>query len=297
MAIEFLQAQKRQRYLLLILALAICGILAVVWLGFLRGQAPAVQVSPSPATHPKIDIDFGLLKKDLVVAAPVFSAELTANPSAPALNQKVDLTANVSGTINAIPLTYKFDCNGDGAYEKTVENANSATQAATGICQYQDYGTYLAQVLVSGEFKYFENGTEKTEKKSIQANAEILVKEPNLDPVISSCDVNVVEGSTLSGFKFDFSVSASDPDKDDLIYLWNFGDGTSADVAGPDHQYKSSGNYTPFVTVFDEKQGEKKGGQAVCHPSSLILLKELNVFEEIPPFEGKIGRENPFTLY
>lgn len=297
MAIDFLQAQKKQRYLILILTLVICATLLIVWLGFFRSSASVVPVSLPTAIQPKIEINFGLFKRDLVVVPPVFSAELTTKPSLPALNQKVDLTVNVFGAVNSIPLTYKFDCNNDGEYEKTIENAYGLTQSAVGICEYKDYGTYVAQVSVSGEFKYFEDGAEKTEKKIIQAGSEILVKEPNLDPVISSCDVDVVEGSTLSGFQFDFSVSASDPDGDELVYLWNFGDGTNADVANPAHQYKSSGSFNPFVTIFDSDQGKKKGGEAICHPSSLILLEELKVFEEIPSFNGETGRENPFTPY
>ncbi len=299
MPIEFLQAQKKQRYLILILTFIICAILLVVWLGFFKTPAPVVNVSSPMTVHPKIEINFGLLKRDLTVVPPVFSAELTANPSLPALNQKIDLAVNVSGTIDSVPLTYKFDCNGDGEYEKTIENVYGSSQVATGICAYKDYGAYAAQVLINGEFKYFEGGAEKTEKKSILAAAEILVKEPNLDPIISSCDVDSIRGSTLSGSQFNFSVLASDPDGDELIYLWDFddGDGTGANTANAAHQYKTSGNYAPSVTVFDSAQGKKKGGRAICHPSSLIVLGEFNIFEEIPSFKGEAGRKNPFTPY
>ncbi|KKS91520.1 MAG: hypothetical protein UV65_C0004G0010 [Parcubacteria group bacterium GW2011_GWF2_43_11] len=61
MAIEFLQAQKRQRYLILILTLAICSILLVVWLGFFRNSAPGPTSFPT-ATPPTIEINWNALK-------------------------------------------------------------------------------------------------------------------------------------------------------------------------------------------------------------------------------------------
>lgn len=62
MAIEFLQAQKKQRYLILILTLAICTILLVVWLGFFRGSAAVVPVSSPQTNQPKIEINWDVLK-------------------------------------------------------------------------------------------------------------------------------------------------------------------------------------------------------------------------------------------
>ena len=61
MAIEFLQAQKRQRYLILILTLAICAIVLVVWLGFFRTSAPVVPASSSIVVQSKIKINWDIL--------------------------------------------------------------------------------------------------------------------------------------------------------------------------------------------------------------------------------------------
>ena len=61
MAIEFLQAQKKQRYLILILTLAICIILFMVWRGFFSTPGPVVPAySPLP-TPPKIEIKWDVL--------------------------------------------------------------------------------------------------------------------------------------------------------------------------------------------------------------------------------------------
>jgi len=56
MAIEFLQAQKRQRYLI------ICATLLVVWLGFFRTPAAVAPASLPLAAPPKIEINWDALK-------------------------------------------------------------------------------------------------------------------------------------------------------------------------------------------------------------------------------------------
>lgn len=62
MSIEFLQAQKRQRYLILILTLIICAVLFIVWLGFFRTPAPVIPASSPTITPPQIEINWGVLK-------------------------------------------------------------------------------------------------------------------------------------------------------------------------------------------------------------------------------------------
>ncbi|MFH1780690.1 MAG: hypothetical protein ABH841_01680 [Candidatus Nealsonbacteria bacterium] len=62
MANEFLQAQKKQRYLILILALVICSIVAVIWFGFFQAPAPVVQVLSPAMVHSDIDINWDVLE-------------------------------------------------------------------------------------------------------------------------------------------------------------------------------------------------------------------------------------------
>ncbi len=61
MAIEFLQAQKKQRYLMLILTLVVCAIILVIWLGFFRKPAPVIPAS-APKAQSKIEINWDVLK-------------------------------------------------------------------------------------------------------------------------------------------------------------------------------------------------------------------------------------------
>ncbi len=72
MAIEFLQAQKKQRYLILILTLIICGILLVVWLGFFRTPAPVVPVFLPQAIQPTIEINWETLNDTKLEALKAF---------------------------------------------------------------------------------------------------------------------------------------------------------------------------------------------------------------------------------
>lgn len=64
MAIDFLKAQKRQRYLMLILTLVVCAMLLVVWLGFFRKSASVVPISSNTFQQPKIEINWALLQND-----------------------------------------------------------------------------------------------------------------------------------------------------------------------------------------------------------------------------------------
>ena len=72
MAIEFLQAQKKQRYMMLILTFTICGILLVVWLGFFRQPAPVVPVSTPTSIQPKIEINWDVLADEKLEALKTF---------------------------------------------------------------------------------------------------------------------------------------------------------------------------------------------------------------------------------
>lgn len=62
MAIDFLRAKKRQRYLILILALVICLILVVIWQGFLKSAGPPAAVAPPVFFPTEIKIKWEVLQ-------------------------------------------------------------------------------------------------------------------------------------------------------------------------------------------------------------------------------------------
>jgi len=73
MAVDFIKTKKRQRYLLLILALVIIATLVVIWYGFF--QKPTVIVVPlSSQKTPQIEINLGLLQDTEVEALKLFES-------------------------------------------------------------------------------------------------------------------------------------------------------------------------------------------------------------------------------
>lgn len=66
MAIDFLQAQKKQRNMIIILIAVVCITLLVFWYGFLRQSAPPAPAAPSEKggspVQSKIEINFGVLE-------------------------------------------------------------------------------------------------------------------------------------------------------------------------------------------------------------------------------------------
>jgi len=72
---------------------------------------------------------------------------------------------------------------------------------------------------------------------------------PNGTIVSPATDVSIEEGGTVS-----FEGDATDPDGDEMTYLWDFGDGMSSTSLSPgDHTYSDSGSYTVTFTVTDAR--------------------------------------------
>jgi len=72
---------------------------------------------------------------------------------------------------------------------------------------------------------------------------------PNGTIVTPAGSVTIQEGEAVS-----FEGSATDPDGDEMTYLWNFGDGMSSISLSPgNHTYDDSGTYTVTFTVTDAR--------------------------------------------
>ena len=85
---------------------------------------------------------------------------------------------------------------------------------------------------------------------SVTGQFTITVTQGNRAPEASA------SGTPTSGdapLTVGFSGSGTDPDGDDMTYLWDFDDGTTTSTeAGPSHEYTTAGTYTATLTVTDE---------------------------------------------
>lgn len=63
--------------------------------------------------------------------------------------ENVDLKATVSGSSNN-EITYRFDCTGNGSWEKVYTTSNT-TYTASDLCDYENPGNYTARVKVERE--------------------------------------------------------------------------------------------------------------------------------------------------
>ncbi len=83
------------------------------------------------------------------------------------------------------------------------------------------------------------------------SGASVIVNVYNAAPnailtVITPGD-QLLEGSAIA---FD-ATSSSDPERDPIHYVWNFGDGSLSDQDKPSHVYKDNGAYSVTLTVVD----------------------------------------------
>ena len=104
---------------------------------------------------------------------------------------------------------------------------------------YRTEGTYTVLLTVSDTM-----GAKAT------STLTITVAVPaNKPPVISYFSVCPQEGT--APLTVHCSCSASDPERDTVSYLWDFGDGQTSTAEDPSHTYQASGIYTVTVTVED----------------------------------------------
>ncbi|MCU0304164.1 MAG: CHRD domain-containing protein [Thermoanaerobaculales bacterium] len=89
----------------------------------------------------------------------------------------------------------------------------------------------------------------------VMAEPALLVAPPTANSPPNGTIVSPADDPTIEeGGSVVFEGSASDPDGDDLTYLWDFGDGMSATSLSPGpHTYSDSGSYTVTFTVTDAR--------------------------------------------
>ena len=162
------------------------------------------------------------------------STSLTATPKNGESALEVTFNATMSDP-DGDNLTVEWDF-GDGKTEKGGKQKKHT---------YQSEGNYLARVIV-----YDDKGGSAVDSTKITVTAK-----NNAPEVLLSADETI----GTAPMAINFTANASDIDGDDLIFLWDFGDGQTLNLQNTEeqkqqsHMYESEGIYTAKIIVSDSK--------------------------------------------
>ncbi len=195
-------------------------------------------------------------------AVPIVSA--SATPSTANLGETVTFTATASvagGTIVSYAWTFGDGASGTGA---TVTHA------------YASPGTMAATVTVTSDLP-------------TTATASVTVEVQNQAPTVS---LGANPTSALTGETITFTAGGSDPDGTIVSAMCDFGDGTSAILAGSTttHAYASAGVYTAVLTATDNF-----GATATASVQVTIAGRPPTVTASVSPATAETGDSVQFT--
>jgi len=88
-----------------------------------------------------------------------------------------------------------------------------------------------------------------TDDLSATNTSRIMIHIINLLPTVS---IIANQTTVPSLVPVQFTSTASDQDGAIIKYLWNFNDGTTSNIANPEHTFGAPGNYTVILKVFDD---------------------------------------------
>lgn len=113
---------------------------------------------------------------------------------------------------------------------------------------------------------------------TLTPNALNVITRPNDPPVANAggnIDVYVGDSITFDG------IDSSDPDGDDLIYSWDFGDSNNGTGCSTTHTYQTAGNYTVTLHVSDGYGGQDED-------TIEVEVSESEAVQLSGPFSNKI---------
>jgi IgGFc binding protein/PKD domain-containing protein len=169
--------------------------------------------------------------------------EITNNgPIAEGGSATVQVTAtDPAGVLD--PLSYEFDCEGDGTYAAPQSGASTS-------CTFDDNGSFTVGVRVSDD----DTGT---------ATATTTVDVTNVAPTANAGP----DQTQYWGLPVAFIGSATDPSDADtetgFTFAWTFGDGGTASGANASHTYTTPGGFTAGLSATDKDGGTGVDAAAV----------------------------------
>jgi hypothetical protein len=141
-------------------------------------HAPSVTEQTTYACTLTVTDPYGLSDSDsmnvlvLVHESPTLYVSFTVNPnSGCAPLENVDLSASVYGTATG-PITYFFDCQNDGNWEKVITR-NDSNYTAYDLCNYHNPGNYTAKVMVERDLLSVQ--------ATVPVNVENCTSAPSVD--------------------------------------------------------------------------------------------------------------------
>lgn len=145
---------------------------------------------------------------------------------------QVILDASGSVAFGTEIVSYSWDFNGDGVVDLTSEDPSVTAK----FLEDGEAKIILTILTLSG----LTDGSIKTIDIINVAPSEIEI---------------IREGSLVKGEESTFFGDAVDPGSDDLIFTWDFGDGTTADGRETIHSWETVGEFTVVLTVNDGDGG------------------------------------------
>ncbi|MBI4211284.1 MAG: PKD domain-containing protein [Deltaproteobacteria bacterium] len=107
------------------------------------------------------------------------------------------------------------------------------------------------------------------ENETCDAAMTVVVTSTNNDPPAVRIQASGLVTLTGADYGISFIAMAEDAESDQLTYLWNFGDGTSATTRVANKTYSSAGEYQPSVTVTDSA-----GNSSSAHVCVVVFPSE-----------------------
>ena len=170
-------------------------------------------------------------------------AIFTASPT----EHLTPFTANFDGTLSYDPdgeiISYLWNF-GDGG----------AADGAQAAHLYEENGEYVVKLIVVDDRGH-----------SASSTVEILALNPPPAATFSYSPRSVYDDEFIigAGETVTFDGSASSDNEELVAYLWNFGDGTTANGTIVEHEYKWPGTYNVTLTVTDNDGGTTTYVEAV----------------------------------
>ena len=168
-------------------------------------------------------------QRTVVVSNPStgLSARFTFTPSTPQTNQTITYNGNATGGMGPYTFSWSF---GDSSSASSVSPVTHA---------YRSAGTFTVQLNVTDSARPSPATARSQEPITVSNPSPALVASFGFDPSAP------VQGATVS-----FTVSVTGGTLP-YIFIWDFGDGSTATDASPTHAFTSPGAYTVGLTVND----------------------------------------------